>query len=589
MIAAASNPGSEVSWSRMQEGPSDHLEVEWQFDADDLGAVEGWLAKNRSAFGITASPVSARKLSDTYYDTEDWRFYRAGYVLRVRRTGERAEATMKALSPPEDGVRRRREISEPLEGGDVQALRRARGPVGERLRLLAGATELRPLFELRTRRRVFELRTGEETIGAAEGSSGEVVEGPTGDIRRKENETVSVREVVVDALGDIHRSGAGPPAGEVTLDESEVFANGKADRLSRVEVEVGPGEGRDEVEEFANGLRESLGLRPSGRSKFGMGLDVADMTPVTAPDLGSAEVEASMSVGEVAFAVLRRHFASMLAHEPGVRLGEDPEELHDMRVATRRLRATLKLYAKSLPKRAERFERDLKWVANSLGDVRDLDVHLDHLAEEAARREEEALGSVSAVLEKRREEARRRMMETLDSARYERLISNFTGTLRRGRSPAPTPPLLEAAPNLVGRRYEKVRKRSKGLTAESPAEDYHELRKKGKRLRYAIEPLQDIYGKPARKMVDNLKDLQDDLGGLQDLIVFSGLMKELASAGGLAPQTIFSMGVMSERYAREASKRRESLPRSRALRDLRKRWKVLRKAMEVRNRKKAGG
>lgn len=116
------------------------------------------------------------------------------------------------------------------------------------------------------------------------------------------------------------------------------------------------------------------------------------------------------------------------------------------------------------------------------------------------------------------------------------------------------------------------------MTAESPPEDYHDLRKKGKRLRYAIEPLRGIYGKPAEKMVDSLKQAQDDLGGLQDLIVFSDLMKELMVAEDLPPQTVFQMGAMSERYVRDASERRESLPRS--LRGLYKRWKGLRKAMK---------
>lgn len=575
----SSNSLSEVSAGLMQKNPLDHLEVEWQFDADDFGAVERWLREHRSVAGISASSAPAKELSDTYYDTEDWRFYRAGYALRVRRDGRKVEATMKALAPAEDGVRRRREISEPLRSGGMKTLRRARGPVGERLRRLAGDEELRPLFEIRTRRRLFELRP-EGEISGANGSSSEVVVGPTGDIRRKEDDAVPAGEVVVDAVGGIHRREAGPPAGEVALDESEISADGKTGRLSRVEVEVGAGEGRDEVRGFVSGLRDALDLRPTERSKFGTGLSVAGLSPATVPDLGSTGVEASMSAGEVAFAVLRRHFAAMLAHEPGVRLGEDPEELHDMRVATRRLRATLKLYADYLPKRAERFERDLKWIAGNLGEVRDLDVHLEHLSEEAALWDGGTSSDVSAALEKRRVEARQRMMETLESSRYERLISGFTGMLRRGRSPAPTPPILEAAPELIGRRYKKVRKRTKGLTAESPSEDFHDLRKKGKRLRYAIEPLGGIYGKPAEKMVDSLKQVQDDLGGLQDLIVFSELIRELAVAGDLPRRTVFEMGAMYERYARDASDRRKKSPRS--LRGLHKRWKGLRKAMASR-------
>ena len=567
----------------MQERVLDHLEVEWQFDADDLGSVEGWLGEDRSASGLVASPASTKNLRDTYYDTEDWRFHRAGYALRVRRDGKRVEATMKALVPAEDGVRRRREISEPLRSGGMKTLRSARGPVGERLRSLAGARDLLPLFEIRTRRRVFELRPEGEPA-SADASSAEVVVGPAGDIRGREDDAVPAEEVAVDALGGIRRREAGPVAGEVALDQSEVSANGESARLSRIEIEVGPGEGGDRVEGFVEGMRGSLGLRPARASKFGTGLAVAGLEPTESPDLGPKEVDASMSAGEVAFAVLRRHFSAVLAHEPGVRIGEDPEELHDMRVATRRLRATLKLYAKFLPKRAERFERDLKWIASYLGDLRDLDVHLDHLAEEASRWDEEALDQVSAAIEERRGEARRRMMEALDSPRYERLVSGLSGMARRGRSPEETPPILEVAPDLVGRRYKRVRKGTKGLKAGSPPEDFHDLRKRGKRLRYAVEPLQGIYGKPAEKMVDLLKDVQDDLGGLQDIIVFAGLMRELAVSGDLPPQTVFSMGSMAGGYARDAARRREDLPETRSLRSLAKSWKRLRKAMEERAR-----
>src|SRR3712207_7936934 len=66
----------------------DHQEVEWQFDVDDLAPVEDWLKEHPSASGFAILPEATRELSDTYYDTEDWRFYRAGYALRVRRRSE---------------------------------------------------------------------------------------------------------------------------------------------------------------------------------------------------------------------------------------------------------------------------------------------------------------------------------------------------------------------------------------------------------------------------------------------------------------------------------------------------------------------
>jgi triphosphatase len=547
----------------------DHKEVEWQLEAADLDSIEGWLKEHPSAFGLAVVPRKTLELTDTYYDTDDWRFHRAGYALRIRRAEKRVEATMKSLAAAEDSVKRRREISEPLRGGGVRTLQKARGPVGERLRLLAGARNLYPLFEMRTRRRIFELRTDGDSA-KTDGLSGEIVVDPTGDIRRKEGDSVSAEEIVVDALGGIHRRGRSTLLGEIALDESKFFGGERSARLSRVEIEVADGqESYDDLNKFVGGLRDSLELRPAETSKFETGLSSIGLSPVAAPDLGATGIDDSMSAGEVAFAILRRHFAVMLAHEPGVRLGEDPEELHDMRVATRRLRATLRLYAEALPKRAERFEKDLHWAADALGDVRDLDVHLERLAEEAlVDGNEEYLEKAITALKERRIEARRRMLEVLNSDRYERLVSGFSGMLRRGRSPAPTSPILEVAPELIRRRHKKVRKAARGLTEDSPPEAFHDLRKKGRRLRYALEPLQEIYGKPAKQMIGRLKSVQDDLGEQQDLVVAVGTLRELAFSEDLPPQAVFSIGSMAGRYARDAEQIRSGFLDSKKLRVL---------------------
>jgi triphosphatase len=540
----------------MQEQVLDHEEIEWQLDADELALVEKWLEEHPSGAGVAIVTGWASELTDVYHDTEDWRFYRAGYAMRVRNTdGESAEATMKALVPAEGGLRRRREISQPIEG--VETLKGVPGPVGDRVRRLTGTADLRPLFEVHTRRRAYALRT----------------------------ETPSSREIVEDVSGNIRQQNSEQDAivAEIALDESEIFANGGATtHLSRVEVEVGSDAAiHDGVGDFVEVLREALKLRPTRASKFRTGLSVARLSPEVAPDLGPTKIDATLSAGEVAFAILRRHFAEMLAHEPGVRLGEDPEELHDMRVATRRLRAALKLYSDALPKRSERYERDLRWVARALGEVRDLDVHLQRLSEEASRNGE-VLEEVVSLLRERRVEARRRMLEALDSNRYERLVASFSGTLRRGRSPTPTAPILEAAPDLLRRRYKKVRKAANKLSEDPPPEHFHDLRKKGKRLRYALEPLQEIYGKPAKKMVKLLKKTQDDLGDHQDLIVASGLMEELGVAKDRPPQAAFTMGTMAERYGREASELRSGFLGSKPLRTLQngKPWKKLRKKLE---------
>ena len=572
----------------------DVQEVEWQFDAGDLEAVEGWLAGyDGSGSGLSVVPRSTGELADTYLDTGDWRLYRAGYALRVRRKGSNktSEVTMKSLERAGDGPEgrvRRREISERVKNGDAgfPGLSEARGPVGERLRALVGSHEARPLFEVRTHRRIFDLRL-EERDDSVEGRTD--ADGSPG-------------EIVQDASGNVRRSGVGTRVAEVALDDTEIRRSDGEEpaRFLRVEVEVQEEEAPVEVSGFVEEMRRSLELQPTATSKYEAGLSAAGLSPDGEPDLGPDGVDASMSVGEVAFAVLRRQFAAMRAHEPGTRLGEDPEELHDMRVATRRMRAALKLFSGALPEQADFYRDELKWVAGALGEVRDLDVQIEQLqalsSEEGEDRE--TFVDIIAAMEKRRAAARGRMLEALDSDRYERFVSLFAGMLRsgpeggeRGEGLADEP-ILAVAPDLVSRRYKKWRKTGKHLSEGSPPEDYHELRKEGKRLRYALEFLTDVYGeKPTSSLIKPLKELQDGLGRHQDLIVAAELLEGVvAGARRLSPRTAFAMGALAERRLHEAAGLRSSLPRTKPYRALikGKKWEGFQKAMEKRGRSVEG-
>jgi len=582
--------GAEVgSGKKRRSGrPSgmDVQEVEWQFDAGDLELVEEWFEEYGSGSGFSVAPGSTRELTDTYLDTEDWRLYRAGYALRVRRKGSNktSELTMKSLAPAGDGSGgkvRRREISERVSNsnGGFPDLSKARGPVGERLRALTGSHEIRHLFEIRTRRRTFGLRleTQDDSVeSGTDSSSGEIVQ---------------------DASGNIRRSGDGPHAAEIALDATTIrLDNGEEPaRLSRVEVEVDE-ETPAEVSRFVEEMRRSLDLEPTTTSKYEAGLYAAGLSPDEGQDLGPDEIDASMSAGEVAFAILRRQFAAMLTHEPGTRLGENPEELHDMRVATRRMRAALKLFFGALPEQASYYRNELKWIAGALGEVRDLDVQIEHLEELSSEQEEdrEAFGEVVGALGERRAETRERMLEALDSDRYDRFVSSFAGMLRCGpegeehEEGVANEPITAVAPDLVSRRYKKWRKTGKNLSEESPPEEYHEFRKEGKRLRYALEFLEDVYGeKTTDRLVKPLKELQDGLGRHQDLIVAAELLENVAAdARRLPPRTAFAMGALSERHLQEAAGLRTSLPCSKPYRALvkGKKWEGFEKAMEKRGR-----
>ena len=566
----------------------DVQEVEWQFDTRDLEVVEEWLEEYGTGSDFSVVPGSTRELTDTYLDTEDWRLFRAGYALRVRRkdSNKTSELTMKSLAPAEDGSEdkvRRREISERVSNGDTvfSDLSKARGPVGERLRTLAGSREVCYLFEIRTRRRTFSLRLEVQDDSVESGTDGDGASG----------------EIVQDASGNVRPAGDGPHVAEIALDATEVrLDNGEEPaRLSRVEVEVEE-EAPAEVSRFVEEMRRSLELEPTTSSKYEAGLYAAGLNPDGDPDLGPDDIETSMSAGEVAFAILRRQFAAMLTHEPGTRLGEDSEELHDMRVATRRMRAALKLFYRALPEQADFYRNELKWVAGTLGEVRDLDVQIEHLDELSSGQEEDSDAFVEVVeaLEERRAEARERMLEALDSDRYERFVSSYAGMLRRGpeeedhEEGLANEPIVMVAPGLVSRRHKKWRKTGKNLSEESPPEEYHEFRKEGKQLRYALEFLKDVYGeKPTMRLIKPLKELQDDLGRHQDLIVAAELLEDIvADARRLSPRTAFAMGSLAERNLQEAAGLRGYLPRLKSYRALvkGKKWEGFEKAMEKRRR-----
>ncbi len=543
---------------------TDHQEIEWQFDAGELESVEGWLGRQYSgSSGLIVAPESTLEITDTYYDTDDWRFYRAGYALRVRNTDGEIEATMKSLTPAEGSLRRRREISEPLKDDKPATLKEAAGPVGGRSRALVGRREMHQLFKIETRRQGFALLLD----GSTDESDGDVC------------------------------------VGEVSLDASKIPLGDEPARLTRVEVEVGIGMApTPDLHGFIDEMQSALELSPASASKYETGLYASGLDPEGDSDFGPTHIDSSMSLGEVAFAVLRRQFAEMRDHEPGTRLGEDPEELHDMRVPTRRMRAAMKVFEEALPERASWLREELRWVAHALGDVRDLDVQIERLLawkEEAGEETSGFLDKILTITHKQRAEARKNMLEVLDSGRYERLESSFAEMLRCGPAAELEPaqkngherasePVAAAAPALVTGRYRKWRKAAKRLDEDSPPEAFHDVRKKGKRLRYTLEFVAEVYGEPVQKLVEPLKALQDDLGDHQDAVVASQYLRELGTRTGetRVPRGVaFTMGVYSENCAREAKDLRSLVPDSKPFSTLtkRKEWKKFEKYMKSRS------
>ena len=158
------------------------------------------------------------------------------------------------------------------------------------------------------------------------------------------------------------------------------------------------------------------------------------------------------------------------------------------------------------------------------------------------------------------------MLAGLDSRRYEALVARFAASLRRGpaRSYAPgRVPVLAVAPDLIEKRYRKLRKLGDNIDRKTPPPAYHALRIDAKKLRYALEFFGPLYGKPATDFAARLATLQDLLGLHQDADVAEEMLHQMAelNARRLGVATLLVMGAISERYRRHAEQLRRDFPK----------------------------
>ena len=230
---------------------------------------------------------------------------------------------------------------------------------------------------------------------------------------------------------------------------------------------------------------------------------------------------------------------------------------------------------------------ELGWVGGALGAVRDLDVQLEQLDEwlaEAPGSDLAALSALRSLLEEQRRAARATMLEALDSSRYASLVSRFGRMLRvrpQRRPAAASLPARAVAPDLIERRFRRFRKAAKQIGPESTAAEYHRLRIRGKRLRYTLEFLAELYPGRTRPLIRRLAALQDILGRHQDAEVAIDRLRQLAAgqSGELPPETLFAMGEIAERHRQTMRELRARFP-SAYKRVHGKRWKSFRKLIE---------
>jgi CHAD domain-containing protein len=463
-------------------------------------------------------------LEAEYYDTDDLRLIRAGITLRRRRGGHDAGWHLKL---PLGGATRR-EIQLPLG----RTGRRVPAELAGLVRVHTRGEPLRPVVRMTTtRKRLTLLDQAGESLAE-----------------------VAADDVSAQTLGDITSLSS----------------------WHEVEVELTGGDQR--LLEAADELLRHDGLRPA---EWSAKLERALGDQFPKPP-GQVPLTSSSSAGQVVLAYLQTHAETLKSLDPMVRRDE-PDAVHDMRVATRRLRSTLRSFGGIIRRdSSQRLAAELKWLGSVLGAARDGEVLAEHL--QAGLREtpvELVIGPVQARVQGHfasvRADARTALLGALDSQRYFSLLTELDQLMTEPPlTPDAAMPAAKVLPPVARRRYRQVSRRmrrARRARAGQPADAaLHEARKAAKRARYASEAMSPVIGKKARRFAKQMKEVQSVLGDHQDAVMARPVERELGIRAYLAGENAFSYGLLygrdvchGERFQAQARRtwKRASRPRYR--------------------------
>jgi CHAD domain-containing protein len=248
-------------------------------------------------------------------------------------------------------------------------------------------------------------------------------------------------------------------------------------------------------------------------------------------------IEPQDSMAEAGRKALLDDVVKMLHHEAGSRIGDDPEEVHDMRVSIRRMRSTFRLlgdYYK--PKAIRPYLTEMRRIAQALGGVRDLDVMIEKLrAFQEGFEQRDDLEPVIDQFDQRRTKARKELIRALDKDAYRRFVEDFSSfTTKAGKGALPIDKddihpfqVRHLLPGLIYAHIAAVRAYDSALENAND-ETLHALRIEFKRLRYAVTIFSDVLGTSINDFLSELKTIQDHLGDLNDIRAAKERLDEIA-------------------------------------------------------------
>ncbi|MBT2385695.1 CYTH and CHAD domain-containing protein [Streptomyces sp. ISL-11] len=488
-------------------------EIERKYEAGDGAAPAGLPDLSRADGVATVADQGTDELDAVYYDTADHRLARAGITLR-RRTGG-GDAGWHLKLPVAPGVRD--EIRAPLSPDAPRALTDL---VRSRIR----RAELTPLVRIVSRREVRHLLDDRGTLLAE----------------------ASTDDVTAERLTD----------------------GGGTARWTEYEVELGKDGDPAFLDTVERHLREA-GLRPSkAPSKLARAL--TETGPPAPEQRARPGKTARATAGHHVLAYVREQTATVLALDPAVRRGVD-DSLHQMRVATRRLRSAFRTFGEVLDRRAtDPVAAELRWLAAELGVDRDREVLAERLRDRLAEVDGTLrLGAVRARLRiweaARGKGSRERLTALLDGDRYLTLLDSLDALLAdpplRPAAARPADTVLAAA---VLHDYGRLVTRVEHALATAPGPErdavLHDVRKAAKRTRYAAEAARPAVGKPAKRFAAQVKSVQTLLGDHQDSVMARTALRELAVQAHAAGESTFTLGLLYGREEERAAAAERELP-----------------------------
>ena len=309
-------------------------------------------------------------------------------------------------------------------------------------------------------------------------------------------------------------------------------------------------------------LRGPLGLVPSTQSKLAAGLAARGAALPGDAAIAPLQIDPLESAIVVGQKLLQRQLAAWRHLEPAVRLGDDPEALHELRVTGRRIIAMLRLLEAARLGGAIGLRRRVQALLRRLSPLRDLDVQYAELAAVDSTLPGHELRPLLEPLQRQRERRQRMLLHLLDSARVRRLFNALDALAVRAPRMRPRSIAVVAEP-LVRQRCRRARREARLVADHATVEHCHRLRLAAKKLRYVAEPLEAIYGEPLRIFLRRLQKLQTLLGQINDAHHAAASLEALIRRRRRLPATaLFTMGRVAERQQQRLEQALEEVPRA---------------------------